>query len=289
MEIGCAGVHTDPPPTTGKIPVVSHVFLLVEENHAYENVIGNPTMPYTNGLAKQYALATQYYADTHNSLPNYFMLTAGSLVTTNDLFSGTVTGDNAVRALTSAGKSWKVYAEDLPNVGYLGASVIPYARDHNPFTYFSDVVSSSSEAANVVPFTQLATDLQNNTLPDYAMIVPDLANDGHDCPQEASSCTDADKLITIDQWVQTNVSPLINSPAFRDSVLIYTWDESDINDTAHGGGHVATILAGPKVRGGFQSTNLYQHESTLKLTMQLLGVTDFPAAAATAPDMTEFF
>jgi hypothetical protein len=34
---------------------------------------------------------------------------------------------------------------------------------------------------------------------------------------------------------------------------------------------------------------MYQHQSTLKLTMQLLGVTDFPGAAATAPDMTEFF
>jgi acid phosphatase len=143
--------------------------------------------------------------------------------------------------------------------------------------------------ANIVPVTQLATDLQNGTLPDYAMIVPNLANDGHDCPAEAGNCTDSDKLATIDQWVQTNVGPLINSPAMQDSVLIYTWDESDITDPANGGGHVATILIGSKVRTGYQSTTLYQHQSTLKLTMQLLGVTDFPGAAATAPDMTEFF
>jgi acid phosphatase len=75
----------------------------------------------------------------------------------------------------------------------------------------------------------------------------------------------------------------------QNSVLIYTWDESDITDLANGGGHVATILIGPKVRAGFKSTTLYQHPSALKLTMQLLGVTDFPGAAATAPDMTEFF
>jgi hypothetical protein len=43
------------------------------------------------------------------------------------------------------------------------------------------------------------------------------------------------------------------------------------------------------VRKGYQSSTTYQHESTLKLTMQLLGVKDFPGAAATAPDMTEFF
>jgi hypothetical protein len=40
---------------------------------------------------------------------------------------------------------------------------------------------------------------------------------------------------------------------------------------------------------GFKSTNMYQHQSTLKLSLQLLGISDFPGAAATVPDMTEFF
>jgi phospholipase C len=288
---GCGGgsSKTDPPPGTGAIPTVAHVFVLVEENHSYASVIGNASMPYTNGLANQYALATQYYANRHNSLPNYFMLTVGDLVTTDDSFTGTVTADNVVRALTAAGKTWKIYAESLPNVAYSGPSIVPYARDHNPFAYFSDVKKSSSQTSNMVPLNQLASDITNNTLPDYAMIVPDLGNDGHDCPQEAATCTDTDKLGNIDSWVHTNVGPLISSSAFQNSVLIYTWDESDINDTTNGGGHIATILVSPKVRSGFQSTTMYQHQSALKLTMQLLGVTDFPGAAATAPDMSEFF
>jgi acid phosphatase len=286
---GGGSSKTDPPPGTGTIPTVAHVFVLVEENHSYASVIGNASMPYTNGLASQYALATQYYANRHNSLPNYFMLTVGDLVTTDDTFTGTVTADNVVRALTAAGKTWKIYAESLPNVAYSGPSIVPYARDHNPFAYFSDVIKSSSQTSNMVPLNQLAADINNNTLPDYAMIVPDLGNDGHDCPHEAGSCSDTDKLGNIDSWVHTNVGPLISSSAFQDSVLIYTWDESDINDLANGGGHVATILVSPKVRAGFQSTTMYQHQSALKLTMQLLGVTDFPGAAAAAPDMSEFF
>lgn len=286
---GGGGGGSNVPPGTGKIPVVAHVFLLVEENHAYSSVIGNSAMPYTNSLATQYALATQYYADRHNSLPNYFMLTVGDLVTTNDLFSGTVSADNVTRALTAAGKTWKIYSESLPKAGYLGINVIPYARDHNPFAYFSDVINSGSQAANVVPFTQLAMDIQNDSLPDYAMIVPDLSNDGHDCPNEAASCSDTQKLANVDSWIKNNVGPLIASPAFQNSVLIYTWDESVLTDTANGGGHIATILVSPKVRAGYQSTALYQHQSTLKLTMQLLGVTDYPGAAASAPDMSEFF
>jgi hypothetical protein len=151
------------------------------------------------------------------------------------------------------------------------------------------VIKSGSQASNIVPLTQLAADITNNTLPDYAMIVPNLANDGHDCPHEAGNCTDTDKMGNIDNWVHTNIAPLISSSAFQDSVLIYTWDESDINDHTNGGGHVATILVSPKVRAGFQSTTMYQHQSALKLTMQLLGITDFPGASASAPDMSEFF
>lgn len=290
IQIGCGGgTPTDPPPPPHKVPLVAHVFIVVEENHAYSSVIGNAAMPYTNSLAQQYSLATQYYADRHNSLPNYFMLTTGDLITTDDLYTGTVTSDNVVRAITTAGKTWKVYVESLPSIGYTGPTTMPYGKDHNPFTYLSDVLNSPTQAANMVPFAQLATDMQNETLPNYAMIVPNFANDGHDCPNEASYCTDTDKLSNIDSWLQTNVGTLINSAEFNNSVLIYTWDESVITDLTNTGGHVATILIGSPVRHGYQSTTVYQHQSTLRLSMELLGITDLPGAAASAPDMNEFF
>src|SRR6266850_4727710 len=55
----------------------NHVFIVVEENTDYADVIGNSAMPYLNGLAQQYGLATQYYANTHPSIGNYFMMTVG--------------------------------------------------------------------------------------------------------------------------------------------------------------------------------------------------------------------
>lgn len=111
-------------------------------------------MPYTNSLAQQYRVATAYYANAHNSLANYFMLTVGRLVASDDLYSGTVTGNDVVRALTAAGKTWKVYAESVPNVRYKGPNDDPYGKDHNPFAYLSDVVNSSAQA-NMVPLNQL--------------------------------------------------------------------------------------------------------------------------------------
>ncbi|MBO0911500.1 MAG: hypothetical protein J2P13_06870 [Acidobacteria bacterium] len=280
---GGGGSRSLPPGTT---PAVAHVFLLVDENHSYSDVIGNPAMPYTNSLAREDSLATQYYANAHPSLPNYFMLTAGKLVTSTDQFAGPFSGDNLARSLAQAGKSWKVYAEALPRAGYLGPTLVPYDKNHNPFAYFSDV--TSSQAANIVPFTEFETDVANGALADFVMIVPSLENDAHDCPNEAPQCTDAEKLGNADAWIQAKLGPLITSPAFNNSVLVLTWDESDTSDNTNGGGHVATILVGSPIKRNYQSTTFYQHQSTLRLIMELLGVTDFPGASASAPDMAEF-
>src|ERR1700690_1571024 len=73
---------------------VNHVFIVMEENHSYSEVIGNPQMPYLNGLAKAYSTAQGYFANTHPSIGNYFMLTTGQILTNNNSYSGTVTADN---------------------------------------------------------------------------------------------------------------------------------------------------------------------------------------------------
>jgi hypothetical protein len=56
-----------------------------------------------------------------------------------------------------------------------------------------------------------------------------------------------------------------------------------------GGGHVADFIISPKAKHGYQSTNLYQHQSTLRLILHGLGVSSYPAATSTAPEMGEFF
>lgn len=278
---------------TSAIPQFAHVFVLVEENHSFNDVIGNANMPYLNSLASANGLATQYYADAHPSLPNYFVLTTGEGTSITgsegDFFSGVVTQDNAVRALTAAGKTWKCYAEALPSVGYLGSDDGAYVQHHNPFVYFSDVQNSSSQAANIVPFTQLGSDISNNSLPDYAFVVPNVNDDAHNCPPGMTTCTDQQKLIAADQWLSANIALLLASSAFQNSLLIITFDEGDDADMTHGGGQVAAVIVSPLAKAGYKSTTFYPHESTLRLMMEGLGVTDLPGAAATAPDMGEFF
>lgn len=253
--------------------------LVVEENHSYSQVIGNASMPYLNGLASKYGLATQYYADVHPSIGNYFMLTTGQIETVDDMFQGTISDDNIVRQLVKANKTWHSYAESLPSRGYVGVDAYPYLKRHNPFAYFSPDVIGTSQANNIVPFSNFSSDLASGNLPDFSFVIPNALNDAHD-----------GTLATADQWLSTNIDPLIKSSNFQNGdVLIIVFDESVSTDWAYLGGHVAMIVIGPQVKSGYQSTTVYQHQSTLRLILSTLGVNAFPGFSASAPDMGEFF
>ena len=235
-------------------------------------------MPYLNSLASKYGLATQYYANTHPSIGDYFMLTAGQLITNNDSYCSTLTQDNIVRHLLTAGKTWKSYAESLPYAGYTGCGSGSYVKRHNPLAYFSDV-ANSSEKYNLVPFSTFAGDLTNNRLPQFSLIIPNLLHDAHD-----------GSLNTADSWLKTNIAPLIASATFqKDGILIIVFDESIDTDVQHGGGHIACVVIGPKVRAGAKSTTLYQHQNALETVMKALGLSSFPGAASSASGMTDLF
>lgn len=264
--------------SSSAVPASSHVFVVVEENHSYSSVIGSSSMPYLNSLAAKYGLATQYYANTHPSIGNYFMMTAGQIITNNDSQCSTLTQDNIVRHLLTAGKTWKAYAESLPSAGYTGCSAYPYVKRHNPLAYFSDV-ANSSEKYNLVPFTRFATDVANNSLPKFSFIVPNLLHDAHD-----------GSLSAADAWLKKNIAPLIASSTFqKDGILFIVFDESVDSDTQHGGGHIAAIVVGPKVKAGYKSGMLYQHQNLLKTIMKALGLGSFPGSASGAAAMTDFF
>lgn len=270
--VACGGRRGIPPPPS------TRVFVVLEENHSFADVIGNSGMPYLNSLASKYALGGQYFADAHPSLPNYFMLTTGRTETNNNDFAGTISDDNIVRELVKANKTWRAYAESLPSVGYTGGDVYPYFKHHDPFVYFSEVIGTS-QAGNVVPFSQFSSDLANSQLPDFSFIIPNVLDDAHD-----------GTLTAADQWLSTNIDPLIKSSAFQSgAVLIIVFDESEDTDLAHGGGQVPFVIVGPQIKSGYRSSNFYQHQSTLRLVLSTLGVESFPGAAASAPDMGEFF
>lgn len=280
---GCVGqVANTPPPAGQKAVSFGHVFIVVEENHNYADVVASASMPYFNGLANKYGLAANYFANGHPSIPDYFMLTTGQTLTVIDAVTPQtfpVSDDNVVRELIAAGKTWKSYAEDLPSIGYTGGDSGKYLVRHNPLAYMTDVQNDPAQVKNLVPFTQFAADLPTANLPDYSFIVPNACNDAHDCP-----------LTTADAWLKTNIDPIIQSPVFqKDGLLIIVFDEADTIDFTGGGGHVAAVLVSPRSKKGYKSITFYQHQSVLRLMLEGLGVTKLPGDAASAPAMWEFF
>lgn len=295
-----------------QVPRLQHVFVLVEENQSYKDVIGNAAdMPYLNSLAQRYGLATNYFADTHPSINNYFYLTAGRQGTrlpfigaSADLYPFDVDGPNIASILTANGKTWKAYAESLPRKGYIGDDHGDYVKRHNPFAYFETVRSSEAQRGNIVPFRQLQADLQHHSLPDYGFIVPNIYNDGHNDPatHSGAACGDHAALQRTDSWLRKNIQPLIASPDFQQGgLLVITFDEAcDQGSRADsrlrpngpnddGGGQVATVLVSSSIAAATISDRLFHHESVARLALEALGVHTFPGLAAGAPDMSAFF
>lgn len=280
-----AFTYTTSQPT---VPAFDRVFIVALENQNFNDAMAG--MPFLSKLAARYGSAVNFFANTHPSIGDYFWLTTGQNITNDSNFVGPVSADNIVRQLNLAGKSWRSYAENLPSIGYTGADAYPYVKRHNPFAYFTDILNNAAQANNIVPFSQFSIDMANGQLPNYSFIIPNQFNNSHDCPPSIPSCVNADKLTTADQWLKNNIDPLIASQAFtQNGLLIITFDESVNTDTQNGGGQIVTLVISPKAKQAFQSNTLYQHQSTLRLMAEGLGLTSFPGASATAPNMAEFF
>src|SRR5215831_816235 len=240
-----------PAPGGGTVPHSAHVVLVIEENHTFAEVLSS--MPWLVSQGNAYAYATDYHANEPGSLLDYLWLSSGSgekaFGCTGGGCSQPITSDNIFRELTKAGVSWRVYADSMPRQGYMGGDSGAYAERHNPAKWYSDVINSPALQQNMVPFTQFAADLAANRLPAYSIIVPDVNHDAHN-----------GTLGQADSWLQTNVAPLLSSPAFQpggDGIMIVTFDECD-GAVGACPQHIYTALIGPNVKRGYQSASFYK-------------------------------
>jgi hypothetical protein len=247
----------------------SHIVVIVMENKEDTDVLGNPAAPYLNGLAHRYGVATQSYAITHPSLPNYLALTSGSTQgISSDCTDCSVGAPNIVDQFTAAGISWKAYLQDYPAPCYSGATAGNYVKRHNPFMYYTDISQNPARCGHLVGFDTLAADLRSGQLPTYTWITPNLCNDTHDC-----GVADGDRFLAA-------TVPSLLRELGPHGFLVLTWDEGSSNAGCCGGvaagGHVATVVAGPEVIPGSHAGSPIDHYGVLAtieraLALPLLG------------------
>lgn len=243
----------------------ARIIVVVEENHAYSQILGNPAAPFINQLASHGMLLTSYFAITHPSLPNYLAMTSGSTQgISDDCPRCTVAADNLGAQLSRAGIRWKAYAQSLPGPCDNTPNAGDYARKHEPFMYYDSVRADPGCAAKVVPASQLDADIAAGALPSFAFVTPDLTHDMHGTGGQS----DQELVAAADAWLRDLYDRLVASPAWQqDTRLVVTFDEGEGAGGCCGGladgGHVLTIVAGPKVPTG-QDARAYSHYSLLR-------------------------
>jgi hypothetical protein len=257
---GPASAQADTVPCPGRAPPAGgdrRVIVVVLENHSYDQIKGSS--PYLNQLAQRCALAINYAAVTHPSLPNYLALTSGD---TDGIHSDCTSCSTRARSIfEQLGGHWRSYLESMPTPGYQGAAAGLYAKKHNPASYYTRLAASYKD--NAVPLGSpshgsLARDLKTNTYPRFSLIIPNLCNDEHDCP------------ISIgDQYLQEWIPKILASRSYRSgkTVLFITYDEGISTSN-----HVYTVAASRSIRPKTIIRRPLDHYSLLRTSEQLLGL-----------------
>ncbi|MCE5295165.1 MAG: hypothetical protein LLF94_11210 [Chlamydiales bacterium] len=177
----------------------------------------------------------------------YNSVTGAGLFTPGDIFSpfgddptitipvfgisnpaGLVIGDGVTSDPTSTGELF----EDLITSTFTSNAM--YARKHNPFISFLNISTNPQRAAKLVNADELAQDIANNRVPDFAFYIPNQFNDGHDTPviqlDYTTPITTSVPYYSGEAFA-TSIELALASESFRkDRVVVLTFDEDDFAD-----------------------------------------------------------
>jgi hypothetical protein len=284
LFVGCSGAREKPPVKQRRVTSAhrgsSHTVVIVLENRELSEVVGAAKSSVFDELAATGALAVDYHAVAHPSLPNYLALIGGSTFGIDeDCTDCQASGANLATQLSAAGLSWRAYMGSMPRPCFGGAESGDYAKRHNPFLYFPSVADNPKLCANDVPEGELSEQLAKGELPAFSWISPNLCDDAHSC-----DLGDAEDYLR-------KLIPRLRRELGPRGILAITFDEGSSNASCCGnadGGRVATILIGPEVRRGVRLHGAYSHYSLLATLEDRFGL-DRLRNARTAAPMTAAF
>jgi phosphatidylinositol-3-phosphatase len=288
---------------------VSHIYVIMEENTNYEDLVGNTAdAPYINSLIQTYGFAANYYGVTHPSLPNYVAATSGDFAGSHsDSPTQVFDTTNIVDQLEAKNLKWAAYMQSMPSTGFTGAASPAtgsglYVSKHDPFVLFKDVLASASRLQNVKPGDQLAADLAGGSAPNFIWISPDQCHDMHGvspssaaaygmdwCGYPPTNVTAHALIRAGDQYLQQTINTIMTSKAWTsDSAIVVTWDENEFaggngsrgyssatgccgSPTGDGGGRVPAIVISSTLTHTV-SLHPYNHYSLLRTIEDAFGL-----------------
>lgn len=256
------------------LPAIRHVVVVMEENHAFDEIVGNTReAPYLNALASSGASFTDARAIEHPSQPNYLDLFSGGNrgVRSDGCLARQLVAPNLASELLGAGLTFVGYAEGLPAPGSLACFTLfgGYARKHAPWTDFAGL----DQRVISQPFSRFPRGPADfDDLPTVAFVIPNQWDDMH-----------SGSIATADRWIEEKLGSYVEWARAHASLLIIAWDEDD----GRHGNRVPLIIAGAGVRPGDYG-RLVTHFSVLRLVETLFGL-PLLGASATAPPIGDIW
>jgi hypothetical protein len=287
-----------------RIPRYAHIFVIVNENKSYDRVMNGQDAPVIAAMAKQYGIATHFYAETHPSEPNYVAIVGGATfgIADDAPFSApghTIDAPNLSTQLRSSGLTWKGYYESLPEPGSLAVSSGLYASKHSGFLNFRSVQQDPRRSDHLVDFVQLEKDLRSGNIPSFAFIVPNLCNDMHGAIGNTPlDCWTTPGLVRRgDNEIKTLAGEIMASAAWSswaNAAIVITFDEDDgggtegccgtdsRDPTNAGGGHIPTIVITNRGPRRVTDPTPYSHYSLLRTIEDAFGIRNYLGHAGDA-------
>jgi len=248
--------------------------LIMMENRSYGQIIGARSAPYETALAAQWMNFSHMYSAEHRSLKDYFDITGGQNPQDSPPYPGYTClpnqpklcpnpYTNIVDQVEPLGYTWKGYVESYTTPGACDlntSEMMPYEARYVPWLYYTDINTSTSRCDNVVGSSELQTDIDDRSLPDFSFITPNAWDNSHvscfgpipPCPKGSPN-----KIAQGDSFLKLWVPQLIAAGA----EVIITWDEGSLFDnsgccTYAAGGHIPTIVVGAGVRRSVVNTKM---------------------------------
>jgi hypothetical protein len=280
------------------VPRLDHVFVIMEENNGFHDVIGDPAAPNLNYLARTFGLETDYFGvSPDSSESNYVGLLGGStygIVSDDAYWKNTINAPSLISQLDQAGVSWKAYLQALPYPGYEGIcypAKCNGAPDSDPlFVSKHDGIQNftTSQApadwSRQVPISDLATDLRSGDVPQFSYVVPDECHDMHGDPPyclDSGNIGDPENqhLVAVgDAYLGHLVSEITHASfwAQGNNAIAVTFDNGDNSagccDANPGGGQIATIVITSHGPRGVKDPMPANHYSLLSSIQRALGL-----------------
>jgi hypothetical protein len=229
--------------TVGSPGAIKNVVWIWFENHGVSQArnVGE-----FKTLADSYGDATNFFAHTHPSQPNYVYATAGSTCGITSDALATCSADNIFHQVGDS--QWRSYQESMPSNCDRTTSG-PSPVKHDPARIFTNIDCASNDLP-----------LPSNPSFDrkFTFVTPNLCNDGHDC-----------SIQTASDFLASFTPKVLDSPQYKAGNLLYviTFDEDEFTES----NHIYTAFVNEASRGKSVSTH-YDFCNLLATTEDLLKV-----------------